>query len=71
MTLSQKILILLVAAAVAGCGRSAPKDTALPSNKPKQNGQWVLESYDANKGFTFSKDGISETFPDKIRINSL
>jgi len=54
----QKILIPLVAVAMMSCNRSAPKDIALPSNKPKQSGQWILESYDADKGFTFSKDGV-------------
>ena len=36
------ILLLLL----AGCSNSAPKGT------------WVLESYDANKGYVFSKDGV-------------
>jgi hypothetical protein len=43
---------------MTGCERPAPKDISLPDNK-SQNSQWVLESYDASKGFVFSKDGVS------------
>jgi hypothetical protein len=52
---------LFVASIQAGCNQSAPeaqKSTPNPQNR-EQSSQWVLESYDSTKGFTFSKDGLS------------
>jgi len=50
---------------VGGCNTNpAPKpqtqvvSTPAPKADPTE-GQWILESYDAAKGYTFSKDGVS------------
>lgn len=53
--------ILLVLIASVGC-RSAPKPVDLtPVNAvaSQPSSQWILESYDSVKGYTFSKDGVS------------
>jgi hypothetical protein len=53
-------LTLFLSVSLASCNHSVPNSTASPSSNPRQqqNGQWVLESYDSTKGFTFSKNGV-------------
>jgi hypothetical protein len=53
--------MLITAILIVGCNHSSLSDVPSPhgTTKPQQSGQWVLESYDSTKGYTFSKDGVS------------
>lgn len=46
-----------VVLAQVGCSHQATPQRNSPS-APDNAGQWVLESYDKNKGYTFLKDGV-------------
>lgn len=54
------ILFVLLASSTA-CNQPASKTAPQPSSNTNapQNGQWILESYDSAKGYTFSKDGVT------------
>jgi hypothetical protein len=46
--------------AALGVGKGdLPKEVVPDSPTQQQNGQWVLQSYDSAKGYTFNKDGVS------------
>jgi len=47
------IIILLF----SGCSHPEQKREGLTENRDMQ-GQWILQSYDATKGYTFLKDGV-------------
>jgi hypothetical protein len=52
---------LLAILLLAGCGYPAGKQDGFTSSlqtSAPTHGQWILESYDATKGYTFVKDGI-------------
>jgi hypothetical protein len=47
------LFLLALSVTLIGCSHSARE-----REKPTPIGQWVLESYDSAKGYTFSKDGV-------------
>lgn len=46
---------------LTSCSQPPPKAPPQATNNPnpQPSGQWVLESYDATKGYTFRRDGVS------------
>jgi hypothetical protein len=51
------LVFLALSVSLLGCSRPTLKASSEPSQQ--KNSQWILESYDSVKGFTFSKDGVS------------
>jgi hypothetical protein len=52
-------LVLLVF--LAACSQPSPKadPPAVSNTAPTQSGQWILQNYDSDKGYTFRRDGVS------------